>query len=172
MTDAQKTEDALLADLEGLGDRLLDEEFCTELYRALAGGHMTKDGASVAPSWGRAEALVNRLRDGRDLDELTLAQTGGEGELSDLVATELERLGWSWRPRDVSRDDPAHVSQPSGRGSAEASERNAPVSDSDEWQRQAHAEADATRAGSSGAPAESGPGEGAGGGEAPRVGGS
>ena len=172
MDDTGRHEDALKGDLATLGDRFADEEFCTELYRALAGGRLVKDGAAIALSWARAEKLVNELRSGQGGEPLTLAQTGGEGELSDLVASELQRLQWSWKPRDTSSGDPAHAGQRASAPPSGAGERAAPVSASDEWAQRGHAEADAARSGSGGAPPASGPGEAAGGGEAPRVGGS
>ncbi len=139
------TEGLLLDDLSTLSERLADEKFATELYRALAGGRLTKDGASFAPSWGRAEEIVNRLRVECDQEPLTLAQTGGEGELSGLVGGELESLGWTWKPRDTSHDDPAHTGRPESPPPADAGERAAPVGDSHEWEQRAHREADAAR---------------------------
>jgi hypothetical protein len=49
MTEIDRTEAALLADLATLGERLADEEFCTELYHALAGGRLMKVGGAIAP---------------------------------------------------------------------------------------------------------------------------
>jgi hypothetical protein len=172
MDDTERHESALKTDLATLGDRFADEEFCTELYRALAGGRLVKDGAAFAPSWSRAEKLINDLRGEQGREPLTLAQTGGEGAVSDVVSAELERLQWSWKPRDTSRDDPAHAEQSRSAPPAEAGERDAPVSDSHEWEQRGHDEADATRRGLAGAPPDSGPGNAAGGGEANRVGGS
>lgn len=172
MAETDRAESALITDLATLGERFRDEQFSTELYRALAGGHLTKDGQGFAPSWSRAERLVNDLRAEQGNEPLTLAQTGGEGEVSDLVADELQGLGWRWKSRDTSQDDPAHANEPASPSTSETGERQAPVSDSSEWERTAHAEADATRAGRSDAPADSGPGNAAGGGEAGRVGGS
>jgi hypothetical protein len=128
MTDIDRTEAALVADLATIGERLADEKFSTELYRALAGGRLTKDGAAIAPSWRRAEEIVNRLRAQHDRGPLTLAQTGGEGELSDDAAQALEQLGWSWRPRDTSEHDPAHAPQPESPPPPDAGERHAPAS--------------------------------------------
>ncbi|CAA9485346.1 MAG: hypothetical protein AVDCRST_MAG38-2289 [uncultured Solirubrobacteraceae bacterium] len=172
MDDTDRHEAALKTDLAGLGDRFTDEKFCTELYRALAGGRLVKDGMVYAPSWSRAERLVNDLRAEHDREPLTLAQTGDEGEVSDVVAAELQRLQWSWKPRDTSRDDPAHSEESRSAPPSGAGERGASVSGSQDWERRAHDEADATQRGLAGAPPESGPGEGAGGGEGERVGGS
>ena len=173
MSDTDRTEAALVADLASLDERLADEQFCTELYRALAGGHLTRDGAAIAPSWGRAEQMVNGLRAGQGGGEpLTLAQTGGEGELSDDVGSALQQLGWRWRARDTSSHDPAHAGRAESPPPPGTGERDAPVSDSGAWERQAHEEAEASRFRRADAPAQALPGTGAGGGEAPRVGGS
>jgi hypothetical protein len=170
MSATETAEQQLLDDVATLGERFTDEEFCTELYRALAGGHLTKDGLAVAPSWSRAEEIVNRLRAEQGREPLTLAQTGGEGEASDLVLGELESLGWRWRPRDTSTHDTAHVGRPDSPPPPDAGERQAPISDPHEWERQAHEEAEHARFGHD-EPPQSGPGGGAGGGTAPRVGG-
>ena len=172
MAETDRAESELTSDLATLGERLRDEEFSTELYRALAGGSLVKDGQAFAPSWNRAERLVNDLRAEEGEEPLTLAQTGGEGELTDLVANELRRLGWTWKARDTSRDDPAHASDSASPPPSGTGERDAPVSDSSEWERKAHSEADATLAGRNDAPPDSGPGNAAGGGEPGRVGGS
>jgi hypothetical protein len=171
MSDIDRTEAALLGDLETLDDGLRDEKFCTELYRALAGGHLTKDGGAAAPSWSRAEEIVNRLRTQAGLEPLSLAQTGGEGEASDDALRALQERGWRWRPRDTSVRDTAHRGQAASPPPADAGERHAPVSDSHEWERTAHDEAERSRFQRPGAPAESLPGTGAGGSEGRRVGG-
>lgn len=172
MAETDRAESTLITDLASLGERFRDEEFSTELYRALAGGHLVKDGQAFAPSWSRAERLVNDLRAEQGNEPLTLAQTGGEGELSELVADHLRRLGWTWKARDTTRDDSAHASDPASSPASGTGERDAPVSDSAEWKRTAHSEADATRSGSTDAPPDAGPGNAAGGGEPGRVGGS
>jgi hypothetical protein len=173
MSDTDRTEAALLADLATLGERLGDEQLCTELYRALAGGHLTKDAGAVAPSWSHAEEIVNHLRaQVRAGDALALAQTGGEGELSDDARRALDERGWRWRRRDPSVHDTAHRGQPASPPPPGTGEREAPVSDSHEWERSAHEEADKGRFNRPGAPAEALPGTGAGGGEGRRVGGS
>ena len=138
----------LTDDLLSLGDRFADEEFCAELYRALANTTWRKpDGGEghVALSWSRAEELVNGLRHETGRPALELAQTGGEGEVSDLVREELGRLGWISRPLNTGRHDDAHLSQPGSAPPADAGERSAPVEDSGAWERQAHAEADESR---------------------------
>jgi len=129
----------LIRDLECLGSVLADDSFGEELYRALANTAWRKaegpDGR-LSLSWSRAEAVVNQLREREGQDPLTLSQTGGEGEVSDRIAHELSRLGWSATELNTSREDPEHRS--SGRRPPPAT---APGTGA-EWQRQAHAEAD------------------------------
>jgi hypothetical protein len=139
-------ERALARDLDQLGDRLLDEEFSTELYRALANRRWRKDGGpdgAVSLSWSRAEELVNDLRARRGREPLELAQTGGEGELSDTVEGELGRIGWRSEPLNTARHDEAHAAQPAeSPPPADSGERHAPVEDPGGWEREAHREAD------------------------------
>ena len=152
----------LTSDLETLGDRFADEKFCTALYRALARTTWNKKGGPdghVALSYSLAEDLVNELRDRHGQPALTLAQTGGEGDVSPVVAEELGRLGWSAQPLNTSRHDPAHLAQPESPPPVEHGERHAPVGDSGEWERRAHEEADR--------PARATGGTGAGGGSEP-----
>jgi hypothetical protein len=142
---AERLEHALERDLHGLDDRFVDEEFSSELYRALAGRAWTKDGEDgrVALSWTRAEQLVNEQRLRIGYDALPLAQTGGEGVLTELVAGELARLGW--RAEDRERSDPDHVSRAESPPPPDHGERMAPVPDSSEWERRAHDDAEAER---------------------------
>jgi hypothetical protein len=102
----------LQSDLQRLEDRLRDEKFARELYRALTDNRWEKDGESVALSWKRAEELINALRRGHNRPALQLFQTGGEGEVSDTVRSELERLGWKYEPLDTGHRDPAHLDSP------------------------------------------------------------
>jgi hypothetical protein len=146
MADAAEALETVLAgDLHALDDRFVDEEFGTDLYRALAGKAWTKDGEAgrVALSWARAEQLVNEQRARIGYAPLELAQTGGEGELSDLVAGELGKLGWHAGER--ARSDPDHVSSVESPPPPDHGERMAPVPDSSEWERRAHADAEAER---------------------------
>src|SRR3954454_15510868 len=98
---------ALVRSLEQLGDRVADERFARDLYRALAERRWIhpEDGLSVAASWKRAEEIVNLLRSrvGEE-DDLTLAQTGGEGEVNARFGEEIERLGWRTEPLDTSEN--------------------------------------------------------------------
>ena len=147
MTETAETlEQELVRDLAPLGERLArDEEFCADLYRALANNRWRKEGGPdghVALSWSRAEALVNDLRTGEEKEALVLAQTGGEGEVSDLMRDELGRLGWTSEPLDTSEHDPEHLSQPESPPPPETGERDAPVEDPHAWEREAHAAAD------------------------------
>ncbi|MEA2419709.1 MAG: hypothetical protein QOE60_1915 [Thermoleophilaceae bacterium] len=102
----------LQSDLQRLEDRLRDERFARELYRALADNRWEKDGEVVALSWKRAEEFINALRKGHGRPPLVLAQTGGEGQVDDTVRTALEPLGWKIEPLDTSDPDPAHLDSP------------------------------------------------------------
>src|SRR5215217_6909354 len=98
---AETLERELLRDLGSLGERFADEGFCTDLYRALARNTWSKSGlpdGHVTLSYAHAEEVVNDLRARHAQSSLTLAQTGGEGDVSDTVAGELDRLGWRHRP--------------------------------------------------------------------------
>ncbi len=145
---AETLERQLAEDLASLEDRLRDEEFSSELYRALTNNTWRKEGGPdghVSLSWGRAEELVNELRARSGQSALELAQTGREGEISDLVRTELERLGWHSCPLNTSRHDRDHLAQPESPPPADHGPRNAPVEASGEWERLAHEEADEVR---------------------------
>lgn len=154
--ETEDLERELVADLGMLDERLADERFSSDLYRGLASRMWRKDGGPdghVSLSWGRAEEIVNELRRRGAHDPLTLAQTGGEGEVSGAVEEELDRLGWHSTPLNPERHDPAHVARPdspppSGQGEAES-----PTEDSHAWERQAHREAEESRG-------RAGPGEG------------
>jgi hypothetical protein len=102
----------LQADMQRLGDRMRDEKFSTELYRALADNKWSKEGETVALSWKRAEELINAVRRGLGEKPLVLAQTGGEGTVDRSVREEFEPLGWQIAPLDTSRHDPAHLDSP------------------------------------------------------------
>ena len=102
----------LQADMQRLGDRMRDEKFSTELYRALADNKWSKEGESVALSWKRAEELINAVRRGLGEKPLVLAQTGGEGTVDRSVREEFEPLGWKIEPLDTSTHDPAHLDSP------------------------------------------------------------
>jgi hypothetical protein len=102
----------LQADMQRLGDRMRDEKFCRELYRALADNKWTKEGESVALSWKRAEEVINAVRRGLGEEPMTLAQTGGEGQVDRTIREALEPLGWKIEPLDTSTRDPAHLDSP------------------------------------------------------------
>jgi len=112
--DTADLEDALLRDLFPLRDRLRDEWFARELYQALTNTAWRKqDGPDghLSLSWKRAEGIVNELRERDGEAPLELAQTGGEGELSPMLAEELAGLGWTSAPLDTGRHDDAHVEE-------------------------------------------------------------
>ncbi len=145
---AETAERRLADDLAGLLERFRDEEWCTELYRALGGAAWSRqDGAEhrVAMSWSRAEELVNGLRRQAGREPLELAQTGGEGAISDVVAEELARLGWRGEPVDTSQHDPQRLTQPESPPPKGTGELHAPTGDSSEWKREAHREAEENR---------------------------
>ncbi len=141
---AQMLEHALAADLARLRDRFVDEEFSGDLYRALSGKAWTKDGEDghVALSWTRAEQLVNEQRARIGYEPLALAQTGGEGDVSELVAGELGRIGW--QAQDRERSDADHLSRPESPPPPGQGERMAPTPPSD-WEDRAHEDAERER---------------------------
>lgn len=165
--DPEGLERHLARDLDQVGGRFTDVEFCTQLYRALANNRWRKaeglDG-SLALSWSRAERLVNELRQRRGAEALVLAQTGREGEIGELARDVLERTGWRAEPLDTSENDPAHAGEPSESPPPKGTgEQLSPVEDSRGWEREAHHEAEAARRGDESAPPRT-DGEGAGGG--------
>jgi hypothetical protein len=148
MTDTTTLERMLLDDLDVEGERAADENFCTELYRALTRSVWRNDRdpeGQLSPSFGRAEWLVNEWRARRGAEPLTLAQTGGEGDVSGTVEEVLGRLGWSRRPLATDRDHPAHLGLDESPPPPDHGERMAPVPSSEEQEREAHAAADAER---------------------------
>jgi hypothetical protein len=149
----------LVRDLQTVEERFADEEFASELYRALTNNIWRKQGGPdghISLSWSRAEEIVNGLRGRVGAEPLTLAQTGGEGEVSRTVADELGRLGWSSTPLNTGRQDPEHATKPEPPPPPEKGEEGSPVDESGAWERQAHQEAEM--------PAGPTSGEGAGGG--------
>jgi hypothetical protein len=102
----------LQLDMQRLEDRMRDEKFAHELYRALADNKWTKDGETVALSWKRAEELINAVRRGLGAPPLALAQTGGEGMVDSSVREAFEPLGWTIEPLDTGHSDPAHLDSP------------------------------------------------------------
>jgi hypothetical protein len=102
----------LQSDLQRLEDRVRDEKFCFELYRALADNKWSKEGESVALSWKRAEELINAVRRGHGAERLELAQTGREGDVDRTIREVFEPLGWTIEPLETSGHDPAHLDSP------------------------------------------------------------
>jgi hypothetical protein len=134
----EELERHLLNDLQTLGDLVADDSFFPELYRGLAGTRwfLGDDGGHVSLSWKRAEEAVNNLRSAHGREPLTLAQTGGEGEVSDRVAGALEQLGWRPRPATAGHDDARVEAEP---------ERPSGATEPPEWRREADAEAERNR---------------------------
>jgi hypothetical protein len=102
----------LQADMQAVGDRMRDEKFCRELYRALADNKWTKEGETAALSWKRAEELINAVRRGLGEQPLTLAQTGGEGTVDRTIREEFEPRGWTIEPLDTSEHEDVHLPSP------------------------------------------------------------
>jgi hypothetical protein len=145
MTEITAPERRLHDDLDTISARAADESFATSLYRALARNVWRRDGedGELSPSFSRAEWLVNAWRERHGQPVLTLAQTGGEGEVDATAGDELTRLGWSHRPLNTGREEPTHDGLPGSPPPAGHGERMAPVGPSDERDRRAHEEADA-----------------------------
>jgi hypothetical protein len=167
---AEELERQLIRDLDQAGERMTDAELGRQLYRALANNRWQKDDGpegALALSWSRAEQLINDLRGRRGAEPVSLAQTGGEGEIGELAQDLLTRVGWTSQPLDTSRHDAAHAGDPAGSPPPKGTgEKHAPVEDSREWEREGHREAEAVRRGDEAAPPPA-DGEGAGGGRAP-----
>jgi hypothetical protein len=148
MTDTTTLERMLLDDLDVESERAADEKFCTELYRALTNNVWRNDRdpeGELSPSWQRAEWLVNEWRARHGHDPLTLAQTGGEGEVAATVEQVLGRLGWTHRPLSTDADHPAHLGLDESPPPPDHGERMAPVPASGEQERAAHEAASAER---------------------------
>jgi len=96
-------EGELAHDLDGLSDRLGDDRFCVELYRALTNRTLSKPhGRHLVLSWPRAAEFVNELRARESLAPLALADAGGEGVVSEIVLDELVAHGWQTRPLNMN----------------------------------------------------------------------
>lgn len=94
-------ESQLVRDLDGLSSRFGDDEFCSELYRALTNRALSKEdgpGGHLVLSWNRAADFVNELRAREQHEALPLASSGGEGVISETVLDELTAHGWETRP--------------------------------------------------------------------------
>ncbi len=141
-----KTEQRLLGALGELRERMTSDSFCEQLYRGLASRRWRPEdgGDPLSLSWQRAEEIVNLLRAQVGERPLELAQTGGEGELSDDVRRELERRGWRSEPLDTSEQQPRHVAEPHGPPPRSQGEGQAPVEPPKEW-REAASEAERRR---------------------------
>ncbi len=105
----------LLTDLKTLHRMVQADDFDEELYRALAGVEWHRGGGGhVTLSWKRAERIINAGRAEHGRPPLTLAQTGGEGEVTERVANALRDRGWRPRPLRAGVHDAAHVNGRNG----------------------------------------------------------
>lgn len=151
MTASVETlERLLMEDLGRLGDRLADDRLCADLYRAMTNRSLSKraPGAEghLALSWSRAEQIVSSVRATHAQPPLSrLAQSGGEGEVSDRAGAVLADLGWNVDPVSTTQRDDRHVSRPASPPPAGQGEARSPVEDSHAWERTAHEEAEASR---------------------------
>ncbi len=153
MTTAEQT---LERTLEDLAERTRDGAFATQLYRGLASRRWPgADDTAVSVSWRRAEDQVNALRARVDADALELAQTGGEGELTDDVRAELGARGWASEGLATDVHQAGHVTSPEDPPPPDHGERMAPGEPREAWER-AHEEADAGERHFPGRPGESG----------------
>jgi hypothetical protein len=146
MTDTTTLERLLLDDLDVEGERAADERFCTDLYRALTRTVWRNDrdaDGQLSPSFQRAEWLVNEWRARHGAGPLTLAQTGGEGEVAGTVDDVLGRLGWTHERLPTGREHPAHLGLDESPPPPDHGERMAPVPPSGEQERLAHEAASA-----------------------------
>src|SRR5436305_10808559 len=110
-TDPQRLDVELMDDLTMLGDRLVDAEFCRDLYRTLTNARWTKDGfdGHVSLSWTHVAEVIDALRQANGREPMTLAQSGGEGEPAAAAVQALADLGWTRRPLDTGTHDDAHI---------------------------------------------------------------
>jgi hypothetical protein len=98
-TSPSTLERRLIEDLESLGDRLSDDRLCTDLYRAISNRALYKltprAEGRVELSGSRAEEIINSVRHTQSQPPLTgLAQSRGEGEVSERAGAALAELGW------------------------------------------------------------------------------
>ena len=102
-TPGETLETQLFRDLQDLFGRFGDDELCRDLYRALTNRALQKDGnGRLVLSWNRAAAFVNELRASESHDPLPLAESGGEGVLSETLNEVLDRHGWHSQPLRLS----------------------------------------------------------------------
>ena len=137
-------EQRLVRDLGDLREDLRDDDFAGELYRGLANRALSREDdpeARVSLSWRRAEEIINGLRERAGQAALTLAQTGGEGDLSDRISDALGERGWRARTLDTSQHDSSHAPEPKPPGPAGQGGRDVGSEQGEVW-REAHAEAD------------------------------
>jgi hypothetical protein len=87
---------------------------------------------------------VNEQRARIGHDALPLAQTGGEGDVTELVRDALGPIGW--HPEERQRSDPDHLSRPESPPPPDQGERMAPAPLAD-WDERAHEDAERERLG-------------------------
>jgi hypothetical protein len=139
MSDIETLERHLVNDLRTVADRLDDERTARDLYRALTARALKphEDDGHLALSRKRAEDLLSAAgfqnADG-------LADSGGEGEVSDRARELLDGIGWTSDPENTSRNDPMHDSSPKDPPPA-----SRPPSEPPEWEQTAHEEAEQNR---------------------------
>jgi hypothetical protein len=143
MSDIETLERHLVNDLRTLADRLDDERTARDLYGALA----TR---ALKPREGEGHLALSRKR-AEDLLAAAgfqnadgLANSGGEGEVSDRARELLDEIGWTSDPENTSRNDPMHDSS-----SRDAPPASRPPTEPPEWERTAHEEAERNRLGRS-----------------------
>ncbi len=140
--DADTLERELARDLGTVGAQLADDRLWNDLYKALANTRWRKPGSGdghLTLSWKRAEALVNGIAGDQGEEPMTLAQTGGEGEVSSRIAELLGPMGWSSAPEDTSTHDPRHDDSPPGPPPQPAGQQGGEP----DWKREGDAAADA-----------------------------
>ena len=100
-------------DLRSLGPRLEDERLVRDLYDALTRTRWSRHDrrGAVSLSFGRAEQLLNGLREEREEEPLPLGSSGGEGEIARRVADVADELGWRIDELDTGRRDDAHLAR-------------------------------------------------------------
>jgi len=113
--DADTLERELARDLGSVGAQLADDRLWQDLYKALANTRWHKPHTGqghVTLSWKRAEDMVNGVAAEQGEEPMTLAQTGGEGEVAPRIAELLGPLGWSSTAANTSAHDPRHEDSP------------------------------------------------------------
>ena len=89
-----------MQDLDGLAERLADEQFCEELCGTLSNGALSKEGhpGHIALSWTRAADFLNGLRSNHGYGPLPCLEGVHGRTVTGDAAEALGRRGWSSRP--------------------------------------------------------------------------